>query len=219
MDKKIRVMIAEDDSLLRNTLSELMRLDDGMNLVSAVPNGEQAIAEAHVVKPDVILMDIQMPKMDGITATRKLKEQLPEVQVVILTKFGDDENVFAAIKAGAIGYVLKDSGIDEIRNAVRAAYHGDGAMSPALVARVLSEFNRISKAAAQTREVFQELSRREVEVLECIASGMKNAAIADKLFLSEKTVKTHVTSIFKKLHVNDRTEAAILAHEKGLTIN
>jgi DNA-binding NarL/FixJ family response regulator len=219
MDKKIRVMIAEDDSLLRNTLSELMRLDDGMNLVSAVPNGEQAIAEAHVVEPDVILMDIQMPKMDGITATRKLKEQLPDVQVVILTKFGDDENVFSAIKAGAIGYVLKDSGIEEIRNAVRAAYHGDGAMSPALVARVLGEFNRINKAAAQTREVFQELSRREVEVLECIASGMKNAAIADKLFLSEKTVKTHVTSIFKKLHVNDRTEAAILAHEKGLTIN
>jgi DNA-binding NarL/FixJ family response regulator len=219
MDKKIRVMIAEDDSLLRNTLSELMRLDDGMNLVSAVPNGEQAIAEAHVVKPDVILMDIQMPKMDGITATRKLKEQLPDVQVVILTKFGDDENVFSAIKAGAIGYVLKDSGIEEIRNAVRAAFHGDGAMSPALVARVLGEFNRINKAAAQTREVFQELSRREVEVLECIASGMKNAAIADKLFLSEKTVKTHVTSIFKKLHVNDRTEAAILAHEKGLTIN
>jgi DNA-binding NarL/FixJ family response regulator len=219
MDKKIRVMIAEDDSLLRNTLSELMRLDDGMNLVSAVPNGEQAIAEAHVVEPDVILMDIQMPKMDGITATRKLKEQLPDVQVVILTKFGDDENVFSAIKAGAIGYVLKDSGIEEIRNAVRAAFHGDGAMSPALVARVLGEFNRINKAAAQTREVFQELSRREVEVLECIASGMKNAAIADKLFLSEKTVKTHVTSIFKKLHVNDRTEAAILAHEKGLTIN
>jgi len=219
MDKKIRVMIAEDDSLLRNTLSELMRLDDGMNLVSAAPNGEQAIAEAHVVKPDVVLMDIQMPKMDGITATRKLKEQMPDVQVVILTKFGDDENVFAAIKAGAIGYVLKDSGIEEIRNAVRAAYHGDGAMSPALVARVLGEFNRINKAATQTREVFQELSRREVEVLECIASGMKNAAIADKLFLSEKTVKTHVTSIFKKLHVNDRTEAAILAHEKGLTIN
>ena len=219
MDKKIRVMIAEDDSLLRNTLSELMRLVDGMNLVSAAPNGEQAIAEAHVVKPDVVLMDIQMPKMDGITATRKLKEQMPDVQVVILTKFGDDENVFAAIKAGAIGYVLKDSGIEEIRNAVRAAYHGDGAMSPALVARVLGEFNRINKAATQTREVFQELSRREVEVLECIASGMKNAAIADKLFLSEKTVKTHVTSIFKKLHVNDRTEAAILAHEKGLTIN
>lgn len=219
MEEKIRVMIAEDDSLLRNTLSELLRLDPGLNLVSAVPNGEQAIAEAHILKPQVVLMDIQMPRLDGISATRQLKEKMPEVQVVILTKFGDDENVFAAIKAGAIGYVLKDAGVEEIRNAVKAAHSGDGAMSPALVARVLGEFNRINKAATETRQVFQELSRREVDVLECIAAGMKNAAIADKLCLSEKTVKTHVTAIFKKLQVNDRTEAALLAHKKGLTLS
>jgi DNA-binding NarL/FixJ family response regulator len=219
MDEKIRVMIAEDDSLLRNTLSELLRMDPALALVSAVPNGEQAIAEAHVLRPDVVLMDIQMPRLDGISATRQLRESLPDVQVVILTKFGDDENVFSAIKAGAIGYVLKDAGLDEIRNAVKSAHQGDGAMSPALVARVLGEFNRVNKAASETRQVFQELSRREVEVLECIASGMKNAAIADKLCLSEKTVKTHVTAIFKKLQVNDRTEAALLAHKKGLTLS
>lgn len=219
MEEKIRVMIAEDDSLLRNTLSELLRLDPSLTLVSAVPNGEQAIAEAHILKPQVVLMDIQMPRLDGISATRQLREKMPEIQVVILTKFGDDENVFAAIKAGAIGYVLKDAGLDEIRDSVKAAYHGDGAMSPALVARVLGEFNRINKAASETRQVFQDLSRREVEVLECIAAGMKNAAIADKLCLSEKTVKTHVTAIFKKLQVNDRTEAALLAHKKGLTLS
>jgi DNA-binding NarL/FixJ family response regulator len=219
MEEKIRVMIAEDDSLLRNTLSELLRMDPSLNLVSAVPNGEQAIAEAHILKPQVVLMDIQMPRLDGISATRQLKEKMPEVQVVILTKFGDDENVFAAIKAGAIGYVLKDAGLEEIRSAVKSAYHGDGAMSPALVARVLGEFNRVNKAASETRQVFQDLSRREVEVLECIAAGMKNAAIADKLCLSEKTVKTHVTAIFKKLQVNDRTEAALLAHKKGLTLS
>jgi len=219
MDEKIRVMIAEDDSLLRNTLSELLRMDPALALVSAVPNGEQAVAEAHVLRPDVVLMDIQMPRLDGISATRKLRESLPDVQVVILTKFGDDENVFSAIKAGAIGYVLKDAGLDEIRNAVKSAHQGEGAMSPALVARVLGEFNRVNKAASETRQVFQELSRREVEVLECIASGMRNAAIADKLCLSEKTVKTHVTAIFKKLQVNDRTEAALLAHKKGLTLS
>lgn len=219
MDEKIRVMIAEDDSLLRNTLSELLRMDSALALVSAVPNGEQAVAEAHVLRPDVVLMDIQMPRLDGISATRKLRESLPDVQVVILTKFGDDENVFSAIKAGAIGYVLKDAGLDEIRNAVKSAHQGEGAMSPALVARVLGEFNRVNKAASETRQVFQELSRREVEVLECIASGMRNAAIADKLCLSEKTVKTHVTAIFKKLQVNDRTEAALLAHKKGLTLS
>ncbi len=219
MEERIRVMIAEDDSLLRNTLGELLRLDPALNLVSTVPNGEQAIAEAHILRPQVILMDIQMPRLDGISATRQLRETLPDIQVVILTKFGDDENVFAAIKAGAIGYVLKDSGIEEIRNAIKAAHHGDGSLSPALVARVMGEFNRITKAATETRQVFQELSRREVEVLECISAGMRNAAIADKLFLSEKTVKTHVTSIFKKLHVNDRTEAALLAHKKGLTLS
>lgn len=218
MEEKIRVMVAEDDSLLRSTLSELLRLDPELNLVSAVPNGEQAVAEAHIVKPQVVLMDIQMPRLDGISATRKLKETFPEIQVVILTKFGDDENVFAAIKAGAIGYVLKDAGLDEIRDAVKAAHHGDGSLSPALVARVLGEFNRITRAATETRQVFQELSRREVEVLDCIAAGMKNAAIADKLCLSEKTVKTHVTAILKKLQVNDRTEAALLAHKKGLTL-
>lgn len=218
MVEKIRVMVAEDDSLLRSTLSELLRLDPELNLVSAVPNGEQAVAEAHIVKPQVVLMDIQMPRLDGISATRKLKETFPEIQVVILTKFGDDENVFAAIKAGAIGYVLKDAGLDEIRDAVKAAHHGDGSLSPALVARVLGEFNRITRAATETRQVFQELSRREVEVLDCIAAGMKNAAIADKLCLSEKTVKTHVTAILKKLQVNDRTEAALLAHKKGLTL-
>ncbi|HJP83988.1 MAG TPA: response regulator transcription factor [Fimbriimonadaceae bacterium] len=219
MDQRIRVMIAEDDSLLRNTLAELLKLDPEINLISTVPNGEQAIAEAHVLRPHVALMDIQMPKLDGISATRALKEQLPDIQVVILTKFGDDENVFAAIKAGAIGYVLKDSGLDDIRAAIRSAFHGEGAMNPALVARVLGEFNRVHRAANETRQVFQELSRREIEVLECIAVGMKNMAIADKLCLSEKTVKTHVTSIFKKLHVNDRTEAALLAHKKGLTLN
>lgn len=217
--EKTRVMIAEDDSLLRNTLSELLRLDPELNLVSAVPNGEQAIAEAHILKPNVVLMDIQMPRLDGISATRRMREELPDIQVVILTKFGDDENVFAAIKAGAIGYVLKDAGVDEIRNAVKAASSGDGSLSPALVARVLGEFNRITKAATETRQVFQELSRREVEVLECIAAGMKNAAIADKLCLAEKTVKTHVTAILRKLQVNDRTEAALLAHKKGLTLS
>ena len=218
MNEKIRVMIAEDDSLLRNTLSELLRLDPELALVSAVANGEQAIAEAHILKHNVVLMYIQMPRKDGIEATRELKEVLPEIQVVILTKFGDDENVFSAIKAGAIGYVLKDAGLDEIKAAVKSARHGEGAMNPALVARVLGEFNRINKAASETRQVFQDLSRREVDVLECIAAGMRNAAIADKLCLSEKTVKTHVTSILKKLQVNDRTEAALLAHKKGITL-
>jgi NarL family two-component system response regulator LiaR len=136
--------------------------------------------------------------------------------VVILTKFGDDDNVFNAIKAGAVGYVLKDAGLDEIRSAVRAARVGEGHLSPTLVSRVMNEFARVSQSAVHNRKLFAELSRREIEVLECLSAGMKNSAIADKLCLSEKTVKTHVGSILKKLHVNDRTEAALLAQKSGI---
>lgn len=213
---RIRIMIAEDDSVLRKTLGELLELDPEFTLVSATSNGEQAVAEAHILKPDVILMDIEMPRLNGIEATRQIREKLPEVQVVILTKFGDDEKVFSAIKAGAVGYLLKDAGLDEIRRAVIAAKTGEGVLSPVLVSKVLGEFNRLTQVAAKNRELFAELSRREVEVLELLATGMRNAVIADKLCLSEKTVKTHVGSILKKLHVNDRTEAALVAKQHGI---
>lgn len=214
----IRVQVVEDDSVLRRTLLELLKLESDLLVISEASNGEQAVAEAMILRPDVILMDIQMPRMNGIEATRQLKEKIPETHVVMLTKFGDDENVFAAIKAGALGYVLKDAGLDEIARVIRSAKIGEGSLSPALVARVMSEFTRLSQSALHNRQLFAELSRREVEVLECIAAGMKNAAIADKLFLSEKTVKSHVGSIFKKLQVNDRTEAAILAQQHGLSL-
>ena len=181
-----------------------------------VADGEQAVAQAAILRPDVILTDIQMPRMNGIEATRRLKAKHPEIAVVILTKFGDDENVFNAIKAGAIGYVLKDAGLEEIGAAVRAAKTGEGFLSPSLVSRVMAEFSRLSKSALHNRKLFAELSRREVEVLECLAAGMRNSAIANKLCLSEKTVKTHVGSILKKLQVNDRTEAALLAKNSGL---
>jgi DNA-binding NarL/FixJ family response regulator len=217
MNEKIRVLVAEDDGLLRRSLVELMRLEPDLAVVSEVPDGQQALAEAMIVRPDVLLMDIEMPRLNGIQATRQIRQMLPDAQVVILTKFGDDENVFAAIKAGAIGYVLKDAGLDAIAAAVRAARSGEGFLSPALVVRVMGEFTRLSKSAIHNRKLFAELSRREVEVLECLSAGMKNAAIADKLSLSEKTVKSHVGAILKKLQVNDRTEAAILAKESGIT--
>lgn len=212
----IRVLVAEDDSLLRRTLVELMRLEPDLAVVSEVSDGQQALAEAMVVRPDVLLMDIEMPRLNGISATRQVGTMLPEAKVVILTKFGDDENVFSAIKAGAVGYVLKDAGLNAIAAAVRAAHSGEGFLSPALVSRVMNEFSRISTSALHNRKLFTELSRREVEVLECLAAGLKNAAIADKLSLSEKTVKSHVGAILRKLHVNDRTEAALLAQQNGI---
>lgn len=217
MSEKIRVLVAEDDGLLRRTLVELMRLEDDLAVVSEVSDGQQALAEAMVVRPNVLLMDIEMPRLNGIEATRQIRQMLPDAQVVILTKFGDDENVFSAIKAGAIGYVLKDAGLDAIAAAVRAANGGEGFLSPALVVRVMGEFSRLSKSAIHNRKLFAELSRREIEVLECLSAGMKNTAIAEKLYLSEKTVKSHVGAILKKLQVNDRTEAALLAQQSGIT--
>jgi DNA-binding NarL/FixJ family response regulator len=216
MADKIRILIAEDDGALRRTIAELLRLEPRFHVVSDVPDGAQAVAQAAILKPDVVLSDIEMPRMNGIDATREIRRLLPETQVVILTKFGDDDNVFNAIKAGAIGYVLKDAGLDEIAGAVSAAAAGDGFLSPGLVTRVMAEFSKLSKSALHNRQVFAELSRREVEVLECISSGMKNAQIADKLCLSEKTVKSHVGAILKKLHVNGRAEAAVLAKRRGV---
>jgi DNA-binding NarL/FixJ family response regulator len=214
---KIRILIAEDDGVLRRTIVELLRMEPDLEVVSDVADGKDLVAQAGVLRPNVVLSDIEMPRLNGIQATRELRRLFPDIEIVILTKFGDDENVFSAIKAGAVGYVLKDAGLDEIASALRSAAQGEGFLSPALVSRVMSEFSRLSKSAIHNRKLFAELSRREIEVLECISSGMKNSQIAEKLSLSEKTVKSHVGAIFKKLHVNDRTEAALLAQQSGIT--
>jgi len=212
----IKILIAEDDSLLRRTLVELMELDPEFSVVSHVANGQTALEHAGVTRPEVVLTDIEMPQLDGIELTRRLKEAFPETAIVILTKFDDDEKLFAAVRAGACGYVLKDAPIDEIKDAVREAKTGGGHLNPALVARVMAEFQRISTANAHRKELFSELTRREMEVLEMLGRGMKNKAIASELFLSEKTVKTHVGAVLKKLQVNDRTEAALLANKHGI---
>lgn len=217
MNKPIRILIAEDDSLLRRTIVELFGFDKDFAVVAHVPNGAMALGELETSRPDVVLTDIEMPKLDGIEMTRQLKEKHPELPVVILTKFGDDDNLFRAIRVGASGYVLKDSPIEEIKQAIREAFNGESHLNPFLVTRVLQEFSRIGQATKQRKELFAELSRREMEVLEMLGKGFKNKAIADALFLSEKTVKTHVGAVLKKLQVNDRTEAAIIAQKHGLT--
>jgi DNA-binding NarL/FixJ family response regulator len=215
-EEKISILLAEDDTLLRRSLAELLQLEPDFRLAGQVSSGAQAVTEAERTKPNVVLMDIQMPQMDGIEATRRIKASRPETEVVILTKFGDDDKVFAAIKAGAIGYLLKDAGLEEIRASIRAAHQREGSLSPSLVARVLKEFGRLTHAAEENRALFAELTRREVEVLELLGMGLRNRSIAERLFLSEKTVRNHVSSIFQKLQVNDRTEAALLAQKHGL---
>lgn len=212
----VRIVIAEDEGLLRSTLSELLARESDFQIVAACPDGREALIEALAGRPHVVLTDLRMPKMDGIELTRQIREKLPDTAVVVLTAFDDDDNLFTALKAGAIGYVLKDALLPQIAEAIRAARAGDGFLSAGLVARVMREFTRIDRMARGQRQLFAQLTRREAEVLELLAAGQRNREIAKRLFLSEKTVRNHVSAILGKLHVNDRTEAALIAARHGL---
>ena len=213
---EIKLLIAEDEPIARQAMGRLFDLETDIEVVGEAQNGEVAVDLARRLKPNVILMDIRMPKLDGIRATQIIKKELPETAIVILTIYDDDSNVFQAIKAGAIGYILKDSPIDGALDAVRAAYRGDGTMHPAIAGRVMKEFARIHNERAADMEAFADLTDREREVLKLVASGKRNHEIADELFISEKTVKNHVSSILFKLQANDRTEAALYAAKHGL---
>jgi len=214
---KTRLLIAEDETVVRYALAQLLAAEDDIQVVGEAADGGEAVVLARQRQPDVVLMDLSMPKMDGIAATRKIKEETPECAVVVLTIHSDDDKVFDAIKAGASGYVLKDSPAEQTVEAIRAAARGEGFLHPSLVSKVMDEFARISRLRAAAKEVFKELTRRELEVLELLGKGLKNREIAEQLHISEKTVKNHVSNIFFKLHVNDRTQAALLAARHGLT--
>lgn len=213
---KIRVLIADDEGILRSTLAELLGRESDLEIVGAAGNGRDALIESLGRRPDVVLTDLQMPRMNGIELTREIRGQLPQTAVVILTAYDDDDHLFAALKAGALGYVLKDASLEQIAGAIRAARAGEGFLSAALVARVVREFTRIDTMARGQRTLFAQLTRREAEVLELLASGLRNRQIAQRLTLSEKTVRNHISTILGKLHANDRTEAALIAARHGL---
>lgn len=213
---RIRLLIAEDETMVRHALAYLLGAEADVDVVGQAPNGEAAVALATDLRPDVVLMDLNMPRMDGIEATRRIRQGQPDCAVVVLTVLDDEPTVFAAIKAGATSYVLKDAPPEQTLAAVRAAARGEGFLHSALVPAVLSEFARVSDVRAEGRQVFAELTRRELEVLELVGSGLRNRQIAERLYLSEKTVKNHITSILAKLHLNGRTEAALLAARHGL---
>ncbi len=212
----IRILIAEDEGILLSTLAELLGREPGLEVVAACPNGRDALIDALAHRPDVVLTDLKMPRIDGVELTRQLQEKLPETRIVILTAFDDDENLFAAIKAGAIGYVLKDTSLPQIVQAIRAARSGEGYLSPGLVARVVREFARTDRMIRGQKQLFEQLTHREVEVLELLAEGLQNRRIAERLDLAEKTVRNHVSAILGKLQANDRTEAALIAARHGL---
>lgn len=212
----IRTLLAEDDARLQHAFEEIASHEPSLDLLGVARDGEQAVQMALQFEPQVVLMDIQMPRLNGIEATRRIKRALPQVQIVIWTVFGDDQHVFEAIKAGAVGYLLKDSPTDEIVTGIHAAARGESLLHPAVAKRVIHEFQRMRAAAEHTPDLIYELTARETEILRLMAEGKRNREIADALFLSEKTVKNYISSILFKLQVNSRTEAALMAVKRGL---
>ena len=205
----IRVLVVDDHAVVRRGLTELLDNEADMEVVGAAADGEEAVAMASSLGPDVVLMDLSMPEVDGVDATRRILTQQPGLPIVIVTSFSERDRILAAIDAGAVGYLLKDAEPDELLRGVRAAAAGDSPFSPK-AARALLNLGGQRKAA-------EDLTPREREVLGLLSSGLTNKVIARRLGISEKTVKTHLTSVFSRIGVSDRTQAALWAQRNGLT--
>lgn len=214
----IRVLLADDQALFREGLDTLLSVHKDIEIVGQACNGQEAVDLALKLRPDVILMDMQMPILNGIGATRRLKPSLPECRVIMLTTFNDNESIFDALRAGAVGYLLKDVGSAQLAESIRATVRGESILDPSVASKVVAEFSRVSSlVTVPSPEVLPEpLSEREVELLRLIASGSSNKEIAETLFITEGTVKNHITHILGKLGVRDRTQAALKAKEIGL---
>jgi DNA-binding NarL/FixJ family response regulator len=214
MEDSIRVLIADDHPLFRDGMRGLLGSLADMEVVGEASSGEQAMELARELQPDVILMDIKMPGINGIEATREILHTSPRIGVLVVTMFEDDDSVFAAMRAGARGYLLKDSRSQEVGHAIRAVASGEAIFGPGVAHRLISFFS--APSPAESRRTFPELTRREEEVLSLVAQGKSNQQIAKELFLSLKTVRNHVSNIFLKLQVADRAQAVIRAREAGL---
>jgi len=222
----IRVLIVDDQDVVRHGLGVILSHQPGIEVAGYAADGQEALEQAAAVRPDVALMDLKMPRMNGIQAARQITRQFPAVKVVVLTTYDGDEWVFDAIRAGASGYLLKDSDGAEIVAAVRGAMAGEVRIDPAVAGKVLHEFNRLAGPVgrqpqpAVSSDTFllplEELTERELSVLQELAQGKSNREIAESLHLAEGTVKNYVSIVIDKLHANDRTQAAILALKRGL---
>jgi DNA-binding NarL/FixJ family response regulator len=210
----LRVLVADDHPLFRDGLRALLNAAPHIDLVGEATTGEEAVALADSLEPDVVLMDIQMPGLSGVDATRRVVEASPHIRVLMVTMFEDDRTVFAAMRAGARGYVLKGASSTEMLRAIQAVGNDEAIFSPSIASRLMEYF--ASADSARPAPVFPELTDREREILDLIAQGRSNAEIAARLFLSPKTVRNHVSNVFNKLQVADRTEAAIRARTAGL---
>jgi DNA-binding NarL/FixJ family response regulator len=209
-----RILLADDHAILRHGLRAMLDSTPGFEVVGEAATGEEAVTQSAELRPDVVLMDIQMPGLNGIEATRRVVESDPDAGVVILTMFRDDDSVFAAMRAGARGYVLKDAGGEEVLKVVRAVANGEAHFGPEIAKRLINFFSAPRPVAPSV--AFPELTAREHEVLDLIARGLSNTVISRRLFVSPKTVRNHISNIFLKLRVADRAEAIVRAREAGL---
>jgi DNA-binding NarL/FixJ family response regulator len=216
--KKLRLMLVDDQSLFREALRTLLALQPDFEIVAEAETGERAIAGAKAHLPDVILMDLRMPVMGGVEATRRVLAAVPTTKVVVLTTFEEDEEIFEAMRAGAVGYLLKACSADKLNESVRAAAKGASVLEPAVTARMMAELNRLSSREGKkiSQTLADPLSERELGVLKLLAVGCSNKEIGSRLNITEGTVKNHMTNVLGKLGVLDRTQAALRAREMGI---
>ena len=218
MTEKINVLIVDDQQLVREGLCILLDLIPDIEVVGEAPDGREALALVKKIQPDVVLMDIQMPELDGVAATRQLQEEAPHVKVIILTTFDDDEYVFEGLLAGAAGYMLKDVHSEQLADAIRAAAEGKAFIHPAITRKVVSKLTHLTERERTRHEqpLADPLSSREIEVLGLLAQGAANKEISECLFIAPGTVKNHIGSIYTKLNVHSRTQAIQKAKDLGL---
>jgi len=218
MNPVIEILLVDDQALFREGLRTLLSVQTNFKVVAEASNGEEAVRLAVQTKPDVILMDLRMPVLDGVSATRRIREQLPDSHVIVLTTFDDDELVFEGLRAGAMGYLLKDVSSEKLFEAIQAAARGEYFLLPSITAKVLAEFSRLPRpaAAGDDDSIIEPLSKREIEILGLVAKGLSNKEIAENLFIAEGTVKNHLSNILAKLNVKDRMQAVLKAKERNL---
>lgn len=218
MSRRIRLLLVDDQSLFLEGLKTLLALQESLEIVGECQNGSEAVEACRKTRPDVILMDLNMPVMDGVAATRAILEEHPEVRVLTLTTFDDDERIFEALKAGASGYLLKDTPSGRLVEAIQTVHAGNSFLQPSIASKVLAEFNRRSVPCVRPAapRLLEPLSSREEEVLRSLSRGRSNKEIAAELALAEGTVKNYVSNILGKLGVLDRTQAALMGRELGL---
>jgi DNA-binding NarL/FixJ family response regulator len=213
----IRVLIADDQAVFRRGLFVVLGTEADIDVVAEAEDGEEAVLKAEEMAPDVVLMDVRMPRVNGIEAARRIRETLPSTKILMLTVSDEEEDLFDAIKAGANGYLLKEISVGEVASAIHSVVQGESRISPSMAAKLLNEFNTLARVAAEREQLpAPVLTARELEVLKLVARGMSNKDVADELFISENTVKNHVRNILEKLHLHSRMEAVMYAVRKRL---